>query len=145
MAGSARGLNGQGRVLHPSVAAVQTGPNDRASFSSSPTRALAGLVARWTSLAENEIQGFSSESSCTGRFHELQISGKLGGQTWAKWALPLSPFAGLARQSGSLWGGDLVLREPSAAVAPALADAADVRLAACAAVVCVVGSADGLP
>ena len=41
---SARGVNGQGRVLHPSVAAVWTGPNDRALFSSS-TRALAGLAA----------------------------------------------------------------------------------------------------
>ena len=42
MACSARGVNGQGRVLHPSVAAVETGPNGRAPFSS--TRALAGLV-----------------------------------------------------------------------------------------------------
>ena len=41
MACSARGVNGQGRVLHPSVAAVETGPNGRAPFSS--TRALAGL------------------------------------------------------------------------------------------------------
>ena len=39
---SSRGVNGQGRVLHPSVTAVKTGPNGRASFSS--TRALAGLV-----------------------------------------------------------------------------------------------------
>ena len=38
----ARGINGQGRVLHPSVAAVETGPNGRAPLSS--TRALAGLV-----------------------------------------------------------------------------------------------------
>ena len=44
MACSARGVNGQGRVLHLSVAAVETGPNGRAPFSSS-TRALAGLVA----------------------------------------------------------------------------------------------------
>ena len=42
MACPARGGNGQGRVLHPSVAAVETGPNGRASCSS--TRALAGLV-----------------------------------------------------------------------------------------------------
>ena len=42
MACSARGVNDQGRVLHPSVAAVETGPNGRAPFSS--TRALAGLV-----------------------------------------------------------------------------------------------------
>ena len=80
---STRGVNGQGRVLHPSVAAVRTGPNGRAPFSSS-TRALAGLAAGWTSLAKNEMQGFSSESSRTGRSHELQISGTLGGRTWAK-------------------------------------------------------------
>ena len=44
MACSARGVNGQRRILHPSVAAVETGPNGRAPFSSS-TRALAGLIA----------------------------------------------------------------------------------------------------
>ena len=65
MAGSARQVNGQGRVLHPSVAAVGAGPKDRASFSFS-TRALADLVADWISLAENEMQRFSSESSRTG-------------------------------------------------------------------------------
>ena len=43
MACSARGVNGQGRVVHLSVAAVETGPNGRAPFSS--TRALTGLVA----------------------------------------------------------------------------------------------------
>ena len=42
MACSARGVNGQGRVFHHSVAAVETGPNGRAPFSS--TRALAGIV-----------------------------------------------------------------------------------------------------
>ena len=62
--GSARGVNSQGRVLHLSVAAVETGSNGRAPFSS--TRTLAGLVAGWTSLAENEMQGFSSESSGQG-------------------------------------------------------------------------------
>ena len=46
---SARRVNGQGRVLHPSVAAIETGPNGRAPFSSS-TRALAGLVAGWSSV-----------------------------------------------------------------------------------------------
>ena len=102
MTSSARGVNGQRRVLHVSIAAVWTGPNGRALFSSS-TRALAGLVAGWTSIAENEIQGFSSESSRTGRSHELQTPGTLRGRTWAKWALPLSLFAGLARQSASLW------------------------------------------
>ena len=38
----ARGVNDQGRVLHPSVAAVETGPNGRVPFSSA--RALAGSV-----------------------------------------------------------------------------------------------------
>ena len=47
MACSARGVNGQGRVYHPSVAAVKTGSNGRAPFSSS-TRSLAGLVAGWS-------------------------------------------------------------------------------------------------
>ena len=42
MACSARGINGQRRVLHPSVAAVETGSNGQAPFSS--TRALPGLV-----------------------------------------------------------------------------------------------------
>ena len=70
---------------------------------SSSTRALAGFAAGYTFLAKNEMQGFSSESSRTGRFHELQIPGTLGEQTWARWALTLSPFAGLARQSTSLW------------------------------------------
>ena len=42
MACPARGVNDQGRVLHPSVAPVETGPNGRAPFSF--TRALAGLV-----------------------------------------------------------------------------------------------------
>ena len=51
----------------------------------------------------NEMQGYLSESSLTGRSHELQIPGTLGGRTWAKWALRLSPFASLARQSASLW------------------------------------------
>ena len=55
MACSARRVNGQGRVFHPSVAAVETGPNGRAPFSS--TRALAGLAAGWTSFAKNEMQG----------------------------------------------------------------------------------------
>ena len=70
-------------------------------------QALAGLVAGWTSVAENEMQDLSSESSHTARSHELQIPGTLGGRTWAKWALPLSPFAGLAGQSASLWVGVL--------------------------------------
>ena len=55
MACSARRVNGPGRVLHPSVAAVETGPNGRAPFSS--TRALAGLAAGCTSFAKNEMQG----------------------------------------------------------------------------------------
>ena len=45
---SARGVNGQGRVFHPSVTAAKTGPNGRAPFSSS-IRALAGLVEGWDS------------------------------------------------------------------------------------------------
>ena len=86
----------------PSVAAAETGPNTRLPFSSS-TRALVGLVADWTSLAKNEVQGFSSESSRPERSHELQTPETLGGRTWAKWALPLGLFAGLVRQSASLW------------------------------------------
>ena len=101
MACSARGVNGHGRVPHPSVAAVETGPNGRAPFSS--TRALKGLLAGWTSLVKNEIESFSSESSRTGRSHELQTLETLGGRTWAKWALPLGLFAGLVWQSASLW------------------------------------------
>ena len=81
MAGSERGVNGQGRVFCPLVNAVRTGPSGRAPFSSS-TRALAGLAAGW--ISQNEMQGFSSESSRTGRSHELQIPGTLGGRTWAK-------------------------------------------------------------
>ena len=46
MAGLACGVNGQGRVLHPSVTAGFTGSNDRAPFSSS-TRAQADLVTDW--------------------------------------------------------------------------------------------------
>ena len=80
MACPARGVNGQGRVLHPSLAAVETRPNGRTPFSSS-TQALAGLAAGWTSLTKNEMQGFSSESSRTGRSHELQIPGTLEGRT----------------------------------------------------------------
>ena len=98
---SARGVNGQGRVLHPSVAAVETGPNGRAPFSS--TRALEGLLAGWTSLTKNDMQGFSSESSRPERSYELQTLETLGGRTWVKWALPLDPFARVARQSASLW------------------------------------------
>ena len=59
MAGSAREVNGQGRVLNPPVAAVGAGSNGRAPFSS--TWALANLLVGWTSLAQNEMQGFSSE------------------------------------------------------------------------------------
>ena len=81
--GSARGVIGQGRVLHPSVAAGETGRNGRAPFSSS-TRPLAGLAAGWTSLAKNEMQDFSSESSCPEKSHELQTPETLGGRTWAK-------------------------------------------------------------
>ena len=44
MACSARGVNGQGRVFHPSVAAVETGPNGRTPSSS--TRAFGGLARR---------------------------------------------------------------------------------------------------
>ena len=102
MVGSARGVNGQGRVLHPSVAAVETGPNGRAPFWSS-TRALAGLVAGWNSRTENEMQGFSSKSSRTGRSHELQIPVTLEGRTWGKRAFSLSFFASRTRQSSSLW------------------------------------------
>ena len=83
MAGSARGVNDQGQVLHPSVAAVGARPNGRVPFSSS-TRVLEGLVAGWTSLTDNEMQSFSSESSRTEIFHELQIPGTLGGRTWVK-------------------------------------------------------------
>ena len=49
------------------------------------------------------MQDFLSESCYTGRSYELQIPGTLKGPTWAKWALPLSLFAGLTRQSASLW------------------------------------------
>ena len=100
--GSTRGANGLGQVFHPSVAAVWTGLNGRAPFSSS-TRALAVLVVSWISFAKNEMQSFSSEKSHTERSHELQIPETLGGRTWVKWALPLSLFAGLVRQSSSLW------------------------------------------
>ena len=100
--GSARGVNGQRQVLHPSVAVVGAGPNGRAPFSPS-TWALVGLVTGCTSLAENEMQSFLSESSGTGRSFELQIPGTFGGETWTKWALPLSLFAGLVRQSASPW------------------------------------------
>ena len=98
---SAREANGQGRVLHPSVAAVETGPNGRATFSS--TRTSEGLVVDWTSLTKNEMQGFSSESTRPERSYELQTPETLGWWTWAKWALPLGLFAGLVRQSASLW------------------------------------------
>ena len=54
MACSARGVYGQRRVLHPSVDAVETGLNGRASFSF--TRALEGLVAGWTSLAKKSLK-----------------------------------------------------------------------------------------
>ena len=53
---SARGVNGQGRVLHLAAAAVETGPIGRAPFSSS-TRALAGLVAGWGSARGVNGQG----------------------------------------------------------------------------------------
>ena len=56
MACPARGVNGQGRVLNPSVAAVETGPNGRTLFSSS-TRALASLVAGWGSARGVNGQG----------------------------------------------------------------------------------------
>ena len=56
MACSARGVNGQGRVLHPSVAAVETGLSGRAPFSFF-TRALAGLVAGWSSARGVNGQG----------------------------------------------------------------------------------------
>ena len=49
----------------------------RAPFSIS-TRPLAGFDAGWTFLIENELQGFSSESSRIGRSHELQIPATLG-------------------------------------------------------------------
>ena len=49
MACLARGVNGQGGVLHPSVAAIETGPNGWAPFFSS-SRALASLVAGWGSV-----------------------------------------------------------------------------------------------
>ena len=52
----ARGVNGQERVLHPSVAAVEAGSNGRVPFSSS-TRALAGLVASWSSACGVNGQG----------------------------------------------------------------------------------------
>ena len=101
MAGSAREINDQGRVLHTSFAAVGAGPDGGVPFSS-PTWASAGLVAVWTSLTEDEMQGFSSESSCTGRPHDLHVPGTLGGQTWVEFSLMLGLFTGLARQSESL-------------------------------------------
>ena len=91
-----------GSSFHPSVAAVWTGLNGRAPFSSS-TRALAVLVVSWISFAKKEMQSFSSEKSHTERSHELQIPESLRGRTWVKWALPLSLFAGPVRQSSSLW------------------------------------------
>ena len=102
MVGSAGGVSGQGPVLYPSVAAVRTGPNSRAPFSSS-TRTLVGFAAGWTYLIKNEMQDFSSESSRTGRSYELLIPGTLEGRTWVKGALSLSLFVGLVRQSASLW------------------------------------------
>ena len=54
MAGSARGINDQGRVFHTSIAAVGAGPDGGAPFSS-PTWASVGLVAAWTSLTEDEM------------------------------------------------------------------------------------------
>ena len=59
---SARGVNGQRRVIHPSVAAVETGPNGRAPFFFS-TRALAGLVADWGSTRGVNGQGRVLHSS----------------------------------------------------------------------------------
>ena len=56
MACSARGANGQGRVLHPSAAAVETRPSGRTHFSFS-TRALAGLIAGWSSARGVKGQG----------------------------------------------------------------------------------------
>ena len=101
MAGSVRRANDQGQALQPSIAAVRAGPNGRVPFSSS-IRTSAGFVAGWIYIAENEMQGFSLESPRTGRSHELHIPGTLEERTWAKWALLLSLFAGLARQSASL-------------------------------------------
>ena len=110
-------------------------------------RASAGLDAGWTSLAENEMQGFSLGSSRAGKSHELQIPRTLGRGTWAKWTLPLGLFAGLASLwVVFLWDEHHIGSLPSATAAPpALAAAADVRIVACAAVVCVAGSADELP
>ena len=64
------------------VAAIWTWPKCRVPFSS--TRALVGLVAGCTFHAENEMQGFSSESSRTGRSHEQQVTVTLGRRTWTK-------------------------------------------------------------
>ena len=86
------------------------------------------------------MQGFSSESSRTGRSNVLQIPETLGGRAWTKWTLPLDLFVGLARQSASLWVVGLWYDHhisPSPLLLLTLqvsADAADVRLAACGAV-----------
>ena len=123
IAGSARGVNRQGRDLPPSIAAVRAGPSGRAPIFSS-NRCLAGFTAGSTPLAKNDIQGVSSESSLTGRSHELQIPGTHGGRTWVKWALPLSLFTPLARQSAwwSCGMSTIVPPLPSAAAAPPVSD-----------------------
>ena len=74
MACSARGVNGQGRVLHPSVATVETGPNGRAPFFS--TQALAGVVRGWGSAR--------------------------GVMAWGEFSTPPSLLSKLGRMAGSL-------------------------------------------
>ena len=97
------------------------------------------------------MQGFSSKSSRTERFHELQIPGTLGRQTWAKWVLPLGLFVGLAWQSAWLWGRSYGMSTTfppltsAAATLPASADAANVRFVVYAAIVFFADSTDELP
>ena len=103
---SARGVNGQGRVLHPSFAAGETGPSGRAPFSSS-TRALAGLVAGWSSARGVNGQGSSPllllYSGFGGLGRRLELS------TRSKW--PWVNFPPLRRccQNQAKWPGPLLL------------------------------------
>ena len=87
MACSARGVNGQGRVFYPSVAAVETGPNGQAPLSSS-TRALAGLVAGWGSARGVNGQGRV--------LHPSVAAVRTGPNGWAPFSSSTRALAGLA-------------------------------------------------
>ena len=86
MACSARGVNGQGRALPPSVAAVETGPNGRAPFSSS-TQALVGLLADWDSA-----RGVNGQ----GRVLHISVAAvETGPNGWAPFSSSTRALAGL--------------------------------------------------